>query len=141
MIWLKLDKNYFKINNDIYVAGVYIWVENSPAYNIVDVDFFSILQNDVNDFQSKGRVLLCGDLNARVGNGSRSDYIQCDRTVGFIDCNDYIPDVPVPRSSLDSVCNAHGLKLLDLCKATQLRIGNGRLGRDQSVGTFTILTS
>ena len=96
IIWLKLDKNYFKIESDVYIAGVYIWCENSPAYNIVDVDFFSLLQNDINDYRSKGRVILCGDWNARVGNGTRPDYIVCDTSVDSIDEDDYSPDEPLP---------------------------------------------
>ena len=40
VIWLKLDGNVFNIESDIYIAGVYIWGENSPAYNLIDEDFF-----------------------------------------------------------------------------------------------------
>ena len=137
IIWLKLDKNYFKIESDVYIAGVYIWCENSPAYDIVDVDFFSLLQNDINDYRLKGRVILCGDLNASVGNGTRPDYIVCDTSVDSIDEDDYSPDEPLPRRSLDNAFNSNGLKLLDLCKATSLRIANGRLGRDCDICTYT----
>ena len=77
-----------------------IWCENSPAYNCVDVDLFSVLQTDIVYFQSFGTVLLCGDMNARVGNGSRPDYIAFDRCVETIDGDDYSPDVPLPRYHL-----------------------------------------
>ena len=40
IVWLKLDRSFFKIENDIYLACSYIWCENSPAYNCVDVDLF-----------------------------------------------------------------------------------------------------
>ena len=134
VIWLKLDKSYFNTDADIYLSGVYIWGENSPAYNNTDVDFFITLQNDINDFQSLGRVIVCGDWNARVGDGSRADYIVCDRSVDNIDHDEYFPDIPLPRHSHDNTVNSHGQKLLDLCKATSLRIANGRLGRDCGVG-------
>ena len=114
IIWLKLNKQYFGLDQDTYIAGVYIWGDNSPAYNVVDVDSFSLLQDDINDFQSLGAIILCGDWNARVGNGSRPDFIVCDRIVDDIDIELYVPDVPLARHSLDHVCNAHGLKLLDL---------------------------
>ena len=107
IVWLKLDRSFFKIENDIYLACCYIWCENSPAYNCVDVDLFSVLQTDIVYFQSFGTVLLCGDMNARVGNGSRPDYIAFDRYVETIDGDDYSPDVPLPRRSLDSTCNSH----------------------------------
>ena len=116
---------------------MYIWGENSPAYNSIDVDFFNLLQNDIDDFHSQGKVMLCGDWNARVGNGARPDYVVCDRFIDYIDDEDYLPDIPLQRQSMDNVCNSHGLKLLDLCKATSLRIANGRLGNDCPVGTFT----
>lgn len=137
VIWLKLDKHFFKTDCDIYIAGLYVWGENSPAYNVIDVDFFTLLQDDINDFQLQGKVILCGDWNARVGNGSRPDYIAYDSIVNSIDDDDYLPDLPSARRSLDKVCNSHGLKLLDLCKSTALRIANGRLGNDHSVGMYT----
>ena len=137
IIWIKLDKNFFNVESDIYIAGVYIWGENSPAYNSIDVDFFNLLQNDIDDFQLLGKVLLCGDWNARVGNGSRPDYVVCDRYIDDIDDKDYSPDLPLQRQSNDNICNSHGLKLLELCKSTSLRIANGRLGNDCPVGAFT----
>ena len=42
----------------------------------------------------------------------------------------------MPRSSMDSVCNGHGVRMLDLCKATGLRIVNGRLYQDTR-GSYT----
>ena len=97
VIWLKLDRNVFNIESDIYIAGVYTWGENSPAYNLIDVDFFNLLQNDIGDFQSQGKIILCGDWNARVGNGSRPDYIVCDRYIDSIDDEEYLPDLPLQR--------------------------------------------
>ena len=134
IVWLKLDKVFFKLETDIYLSGVYLWGENSPAYNVVNVDLFDLLQQDIEHFQSRGRVLLVGDWNSRIG--SKRDYIACDRLVNFIDCDDYIPDLPHARNTNDSVCNSHGFKLLDLCKATSLRVANGRLGHDTGSVTF-----
>jgi len=85
IIWLKLHKSYFKLDYDIYIAGVYMWVENSPAYNVINEDLFDIIQCDVSYYQMLGQVLLTCDWNARVGNGDRRDYIECDRTVHGID--------------------------------------------------------
>lgn len=39
---------------------------------------------------------------------------------------------------MDKNTNAHGLKLLDLCKSTSMRVANGRLHCDQS-GSFTFI--
>jgi len=75
-----------------------MWVENSPAYNVINEDLFDIIQCDVSYYQMLGKVLLTCDWNARVGNGDRRDYIECDRTVHGIDDYDYCPDTPIDRS-------------------------------------------
>ena len=81
--------------------------------------------------------MLCGDWNARVGNGARPNYVVCDLYIDYIDDEDCLPNLPLQRQSMNNVCNSHGLKLLDLCKATSLRVANGRLGNDCIVGTYT----
>ena len=111
IIWIKLKSYFFNNGNDIYLAGVYMWGEHSPAYNVVNTNLFDMLLSDVNYFSQKGRVLICGDLNARVGNGSRHDFIINDRNFNQIDEESYIPDLPLIRVSKDTVTNTHGIKL------------------------------
>ena len=106
-----------------------MWVENSPAYDVHDIDLFQLIQNDINRYECAGSVLMCGDWHARVGNGSRPDYIDCDTNIDMIDHDDYTPDVHLSRVSKDTRCNSHGLKLQDLCKASGFRLANGRLLR------------
>ena len=38
---------------------------------------------------------------------------------------------------MDNGTNSYGLKMIDLCKSTSLRITNGRLHDDKGVGNFT----
>lgn len=138
IIWVKLDKNFFGLDMDIFLAGVYIWVENSPAYNIINTDLFELLQQDINSYQSKGKVFLIGDWNARVG--LKRDYIVCDHIIDFLNDDSYMPDTPCERKSMDRVTNTHGSKLIDLCKSMSLRIANGRLASDYE-GSFTFINS
>ncbi len=138
IVWLKLDKLYFNLTEDIFLARVYIWSENSPMYNILNVSLFDILQNEINIFQTNGKVFLAGDLNARVGN--KRDFIVCDRTVNLLNDQSYISDSQLPRNSMDSQTNCFGTKLLDMCKSLSLRIANGRLSHD-SFGAFTFMNS
>ena len=42
IIRLKLDKHFFGIETDLSLAGVYLWVANSPAYNIFNADLFDL---------------------------------------------------------------------------------------------------
>ena len=55
-MWFKLDKLYFNLTEDFFLASVYIWPENSPMYNILNVNLFDILQNEINHLQTNGKV-------------------------------------------------------------------------------------
>ena len=59
-LWIKLDKNYFGLNDDIYICCVYIPPVTSTHY---DEDFLH-LENEINIFSNKGMILLIGDFNA-----------------------------------------------------------------------------
>ena len=63
LIWVKLDH----IENYIYLCGVYLWGEDSPAYNTVNVDLFDYICNDFNHFETLGGEYLMGDFNSRMG--------------------------------------------------------------------------
>ena len=67
VIWLKLEHVFFKTDNDIYLCGIQLWNEDSPAYDVVNVDFFNILENDINFYEDLGDVYVCGDFNSRIG--------------------------------------------------------------------------
>lgn len=130
IIWLKLDKTFFSFDEDVYLCGVYMWGENSPISRISDVDLFQTLQNDISFYEKVGTVVIAGDFNGRVSN--KLDYVAYDNRVHDIDSFDYNPDEPLPRASIDKVSNAQGAQLLDLCKSTSMKIGNGRLDDGQS---------
>lgn len=125
IIWIKLDKRFFSFDEDVYVCGVYMWGENYPISQITGVDLFQTLQDDIFYFEKLGTIIIAGDFNGRVSN--KLDYVQYDTNVRNIDSFDYNPDVPLPRASVDTVSNSQGTQLLDLCKSTSLKIGNGRL--------------
>lgn len=73
LIWFKLEKSFFKTVNDRYVLAAYIPPENSPVYNILDIDLFSKIETEINSYSEIGEVYLIGDLNARTG--KKPDYI------------------------------------------------------------------
>jgi len=41
IVWLKLDKGFFRFDTDVCIAGVYMWVEDSPAYMVTKAYLFS----------------------------------------------------------------------------------------------------
>ena len=135
IIWLRLDKSFFNLSKDVFLAGVYIWVENSPCYDLMNVDLFSLIDSDIREYELRGNVMLTGDWNARIGN--KKDYVSCDKNTIFSDEEIHFPDTPLQRASLDTKHNNFGYKLLDLCKANGLRIANGRLHDDFNKGSYT----
>ena len=92
---------------------------------------------DITEYSNKGQIVVAGDLNSRTGN--RPDYIENDFSL-FNDDNDNDLDIPLPRYSEDKTTNRFGHYLLDLCKAVQLRIVNGRLFDDSCIGAYTCMT-
>jgi exonuclease III len=125
IIWIKLDHLFFNTAEDVYLCGAYIWGEESPANNFVDIDLFDTIEHDISVFNSLGCVVLCGDLNSRIGN--KCDFIPFDCINNILDDPDYDPDCTPVRASVDNVQNSNGIKLIDLCKSTSLRIANGRI--------------
>lgn len=114
-----------------YIYAVYICGgENTPISRISDVDLFQTLQNDIYFYENIGTVIIAGDFNGRVS--SKLDYVVHDDNVHGIDSFDYNPDEPLPRASVDKTSNAQGTQLLDLCKSTSMKIGNGRLDDGQN---------
>ena len=138
LVWIKFDKYYFKISEDVLLCAVYIWPENSPIVRLFDCDLFENLQNDITYFENKGKVILSGDFNARTA--CKNDFIVCDCTFKT-DINEYVPDKPLMRCSQDKVSNSYGNKLIELCKLKTLLIVNGRLYDDFSVGRVTYTSS
>ena len=105
--------------------AAYIPPENSPLHDIYDIDFFQKIETEASYFSQYGEVYLIGDLNSRVG--KRCDFIDHDSTLPDFDDDIFSLDAPLRRLSIDSVVNRFGDHLLDLCKATEMRIVNGRI--------------
>ena len=119
IVWLKLDKRFFlKFNEDYYFCLTYIPPENSSIYRNNDFDFYSVIENDVNAFASKGCTFVCGDMNSRTN--VKEDYVNHDNIYRYINTvpdSNVLNDTILPmRSNQDKVVNAFGNRLLHLCK-------------------------
>jgi exonuclease III len=143
VIWVKLDKLFFNTDADIFLCVIYILPPGSPILERDNLDFFYILETGIARYENYGNIIVCGDLNARVGD--RDDVLQNNDLYSYVEvCDDdmcveaesNIPD----RVSEDRVVNTNGRRLLSLCKSTGLLIGNGRLGQDRGIGRFTCCT-
>ena len=60
IIWMKLCKKYFSLENDVYICSAYI-VPGS------DDDVFEAIRKDVELFSTTGYIGFIGDLNCRIG--------------------------------------------------------------------------
>ena len=126
IVWIKLEKDFFQTKSDRYIAAVYIPPANSPSHNFYNVDFFQVLENDISSFSRNADIYVMGDLNCRAGQSC--DFIVNDSLLpGFDDRSNFV-DTPITRRrSMDREVNRYGICLIDLCKATDMRILNGRL--------------
>ena len=115
-----------------------------PRYSSVyedEADGVLILKEKLIDLKSRypsHKLLVCGDLNARIG---EMQDILTDDGVDHIDGLDwYVPDnFNVPRVSKDSVVNEFGYSLIDLCTELNIHVLNGRTNGD-STGNYTNIT-
>ena len=83
-----------------------------------------------------------GDLNARTS--KQNDYTDSvhlfDKYLHTVDSE--IDEINIcDRHSEDNIVNSSGIKLLDVCKSTYLRIANGRIGDDENIGQYTFMSN
>ena len=136
VMWFKLNKSFFNLDNDIFVCLAYMSPHNSSFSNKRD-NIIELLEEDIAKYSMLGSCFICGDFNARTA--MEPDYCEADNSVPNDQAlpHDYIHDIPLPRCNLDKhQVDTHGKMLLDLCKATGLRILNGRVIGD-ALGHFT----
>ena len=67
-IWLKLEKSYFGVNNDIYVCITYLPPANSTYSRRADVNCINVLEEQIQHFSLMGNIILLGDFNGRTAN-------------------------------------------------------------------------
>ena len=88
-------------------------------------------------FSCRGKVVICGDFNARVGNNS--DFVAKEDEPYIPMPHDDLFEFILPRVTFDYNVNHYGKWLLDLCIDNQMYILNGRTLGDFS-GKFTCHT-
>lgn len=140
MIFLLLDCKYFGIAKNILLGFIYIPPENSSVYNYQNYDPWSEIEEVIakcNNDLNEPDVLFIGDMNARTG--IESDFIENDTNMFIPVPENYNADNVMPRNSKDKIVNNFGRKLLDFCKATGMRILNGRTEGDKE-GNFTYVS-
>jgi exonuclease III len=135
-IWIKLDKYFFGLVNDIYLCGAYIPPRTSKYSETKGAHLFDLFESMICKYDKAGDIMLMGDFNARTSNWT--DNIEHD-TIEQIDTNlnFYEPDRHIrPRNSCDHNSNRYGKDLISLCSGYRLRILYGRTPGDL-LGQYT----
>ena len=123
-MWFKLNKQFFGLDNDIYICSVYISPSGS-SYSQRRDDIFSLIEKEIVTFSKMGSCILIGDFNARTC--KESDFVVNDTCKYLNVHSDYVLDTFLTRYNNDTKSvDSHGKLLLDLCKSSGLRIVNGR---------------
>lgn len=142
--WVRVGKEA-GLTAPLMLAACYIPPpqRNAHAKDIADV--WDALAADVAAAQAEGAVLLAGDFNARTAtlldwdegetddamhNGALMDVVLCEHDSAALS------PICTVRSNQDTSVNRYGHALVSLCRATGLRICNGRCPGD-SAGAFT----
>ena len=139
-IWIKVCKTFFNLKEDIYIGFAYIPPKDSFYYKLYNTDYFDVLEEGIRRYSFSDNIVIMGDLNARCG--VRPDVPKpSDIFVNYlntIDIDDNNSNIDLPeRVSMDTTCNSSGIKLLDICLSSDLRIANGRAGDDAGIGQVT----
>ena len=128
LLWIKLSKNFFNIESDIYIAVCYI-VPNNSSYNSSDT--FDVLEREIHKYSALGKVILGGDFNSRLGCKFK-DYL-------ISDSSHYLPidqslnlDEVFFRNSQDKNHNTSGKHLSEICVTHDLKVLNERTVGDMT---------
>ena len=139
-IWLKLKKEFFGDDEDLYICFVQVHPSGSPWQISNSSLNFEIIENETAKYQMLGKVMVIGDMNGRTN--EVEDYIVNDSIDPYLPTpDDYYPDNKLKRrQNMDkSTLKGHGRPIIEYCRSTGLRIGNGRIGEDENIGKFTCI--
>ena len=67
IIWIKLLKSFFNLENDVYFCSAYVPPLRSCYTQSLDYDIIQNLEEDIARFRLDGNVIIGGDFNARDG--------------------------------------------------------------------------
>jgi len=136
--WIKLEKDYFGFQRDLFICVVYYPPCLSTYANKLECNILDEVEKELAVYSRTGDILICGDSNARVG--TLPDLLVHDDKKFLPLCSSLPLDKDIMnRFSKDTTVDKRGKELIDFCKGCQMRILNGRtLGI--MLGKFTCFT-
>ena len=125
IVWVRVQKTYTKLMSDLYIAFIYLPPLNSTYGKLYGKDIMQKIEKQIEYFSCKGKVVICGDLNARVGNSLDITQKEDDPHLPVPLDNTF--ETILPRVSHDNcTINQSGRWLIDVCVDNQLYMLNGR---------------
>ena len=103
-VWMKVRGE--RGRSALYIGCVFMYMPTDGSCIVTNDDSYSLLKEDVLTFKQKGKVVLFGDFNARVGKSSEVDDV-----IGMFG---------------EETCNASGDKLISFLNEVDLVVCNGR---------------
>ena len=138
-IWFKLLKLFFNLENDLFICATYIPPQNTTKRINKKTDYWENLTKSLIDYNSKGNILITGDLNARTGKSNEENEIRDKYINELCPIEDKI-HISAIRNNCDRKINKYGKKLLQLCEIFNLNIANGKIAGNR-LGNYTCFNS
>ena len=66
-LWVKLKRNFFKLDKDIFLCCACIPSTNSKYFNDHEDKVLDLLKQDIEKSSKLGNIILFGNLNCRLG--------------------------------------------------------------------------
>ena len=132
-LWIKLDKSFFGLKQDLYICNCYIPPETSEVHKISGAPYFEIFNEEVIKFSTQGEILLLGDMNSRPGE-QKENYTEIDEDITVRDqlcveditSSDRVVYCLPDRKNEDIKVNSFGRNLISITEQAHLAIVNGR---------------
>ena len=106
-IWIKLCKDFFKLEMDICMCFVYIPPQDSVYYKSHNIGYFEQLERGIRKYSSLAKIIIIGGIKGRCGTRSVTiqDNYMFEKYISTIDNTDYtLPHSVFPetrRCSMD----------------------------------------
>ena len=128
-IWVRCERRLFGLQEDVMLGAVYInpVSQRFPEQGVTD-SFSSLLDEIARVTQVSPHVLLCGDLNAKIGRMREVSHIHSGLLMAH-------PALSYARRCKFSGVNAAGRLLVELASTCELVLGTGRVRGDDGQRT------
>ena len=128
-IWLELNRRRIKnLSKNLIICATYIHDVTSVYFT---PSIFEELNKDILNFCDQDTpLIITGDMNART---ATLDENLIDPSTDHINCPIEIDNHTIPiriRQNYDTVINAHGKNIIEMCSTYNLKILNGRSDGD-----------